>query len=56
MVIGVALPYTKKDEMGRARGMYGQEERSILGFGEENLGKINHLEHLGVDERVIKGA
>jgi hypothetical protein len=39
----------KKNEMDRSCGTYGRQERFIDGFG----GKKDHLEGLGVDERVI---
>ena len=39
----------KKNEMGRACGTYGGQERCLDDFGEER----DHLEELGVDGRII---
>jgi hypothetical protein len=40
----------EKNEMGGACGTYGEEERSIQGFGGETR---DNLEELGLDGRII---
>ena len=42
-----------KNEMGRACGMYGGQDKCIQGFGGD-LMEINHLEDLGVKRIIIK--
>jgi len=39
--------------MGWARGMFGGEERYILGFGGGNLREKDHLEDLDIDGNII---
>jgi hypothetical protein len=43
----------KKNEMGRACGTYGRQERCIQGFWWGDLRKRDHLEDLGVNRRII---
>jgi len=40
-------------EMGRAFGMYGEQERCIQGFGRRDLRERDHLEDLGIVSGVI---
>ena len=43
----------KKNEMGRACGTCGGQEKCIHGFSGEDLREGDHLEGLGIDGRII---
>ena len=43
----------KKNEISGAFSTYGGEERCIQGFGGGDLREGDHLEDLGIDERII---
>jgi hypothetical protein len=43
----------KKNEVGRACSTYGENERCIQSFDGGNLRKGGHLEHVGLDGKII---